>query len=204
MHRPRRHPPRSPAFTLIELLVSIAVIAVLIGLALPVIGRARDSARRASCLSNLRTIGQALAMYRGQHDDLLPYAARDVDVRLDYLDPLRALAPHLDAPLPSIDANHIVRTAEPWRCPADDTAAAERGCSYYYSPTDLMTFFPRSFAQQAITAYLSRDPTVVIFLDSAPRHAGRIEGTPLTGCNALRLDGGCEAGHAGLSINPKR
>lgn len=192
------------AFTLIELLVSIAVVSVLVGLALPAVGRARESARRASCLSNLRSLGQALAMYRGANEDLLPYAGRDVDVRLGDLDPVPALAEHLDAPLPALEAGNVVRTGAPWRCPSDDTIAPVRGFSYYYSPIDLMTFFPRSFAQRAITAYLSRDPTVVIFLDNGARHSGKVERTPLTGCNALRLDGGAEAGHAGLSINPKR
>ncbi len=192
------------AFTLIELLVSIAVIAVLIGLALPTIGRARESARRTACLSNLRSLGQAMTMYRGANDDLLPYAVRDVDVRFDDLDPLAALADHLDAPLPALESGNVVRTGVPWQCPSDDTHAPLRGCSYYYSPIDLMTFFPRAFAQQAITAYLSRDPTVVIFLDNAARHSGKEDRVPLTGCNVLRLDGGAEAGHAGVSINPKR
>ncbi|MBL8745107.1 MAG: type II secretion system protein [Phycisphaerae bacterium] len=63
------------AFTLIKLLVSIAVIAVLIGLALPAIGRARESARRTSCISNLRSLGQAIAMYRGTNDDQPALAA---------------------------------------------------------------------------------------------------------------------------------
>lgn len=202
MHPHHREHAR-PAFTIIELLVSIAVIGVLIGLALPAIGRARESARRTSCLSNLRTIGQALAMYRGVNRDLLPYAARPVDIRLDHLDPLRALGPHLDAPLPSLASSGDVRTGEPWLCPADQSDAADRGWSYDYTPVDLMTFFPRSIAQQAITAYLSRDSTTAIVIDARPRHSGRIEGVPLTGCNVLRLDGGAEAGRDGLSVNPK-
>jgi prepilin-type N-terminal cleavage/methylation domain-containing protein len=207
MHlRPRILP---NAFTLIEVLVSIAVIAVLIAISLPAIGRARESARRAECLSNLRSLGQAIQMYRGANDDLLPYAVRPVDVRYDDLDPLPALAEYLEAPLPSSDAAGAVRTGAPFACPSDDTIAFEQGCSYYYSPIDLMTFFPRAFAQQAITAYLARDPTVVMFNDLDSWHAGEQRGTngrrvPLTGQNVLRLDGGAEAGHAGLSINPKR
>ncbi|MBL8745104.1 MAG: prepilin-type N-terminal cleavage/methylation domain-containing protein [Phycisphaerae bacterium] len=197
------------AFTLIELLVSIAVIAVLIGLALPAIGRARESARRTSCLSNLRSLGQAIAMYRGSNDDLLPWAVRPIDVQFDDLDPLRALGDHLDAPLPARDAGGGARTGAPWLCPSDSTIGAEHGCSYYYSPIDLMTFFPRAFAQRAITFYLSRDPTVVIFLDLGAWHPGlqhdeRGQRVPLTGTNVLRLDGGAEAGRPGLSINPRR
>jgi prepilin-type N-terminal cleavage/methylation domain-containing protein len=56
-------PERSRGFTLIELLVVIAIIAILAGLLLPVLARARESARRTSCAANLSQIGKALYMY---------------------------------------------------------------------------------------------------------------------------------------------
>lgn len=69
-------------FTLLELLVSIAIIALLIGLLLPSLGRARDSARGTQCLSRLRQIGLAAQSYGLDFGDmLLPH--NTIDFELD-------------------------------------------------------------------------------------------------------------------------
>jgi prepilin-type N-terminal cleavage/methylation domain-containing protein len=60
------------AFTLIELLVVIAVIAVLVGLLLPTLGRARGAARSVVCLARLRTLAQTGVMYAESNDGKLP------------------------------------------------------------------------------------------------------------------------------------
>lgn len=54
---------RAPGFTIVELLVVIAIIGVLVGLLLPGLSAARDSSRRTASQTNLRSIGQALALY---------------------------------------------------------------------------------------------------------------------------------------------
>lgn len=64
--------PARRGYTLIELLVAIAVIAVLMGVLLPVLGRTRDTARQAACLSNQRQIGVALNAYAAAFKDIIP------------------------------------------------------------------------------------------------------------------------------------
>lgn len=63
---------RATGFTLIELLVVIAIISILAAILFPVFARARENARRASCLSNLKQIGLAVLMYTQDYDELYP------------------------------------------------------------------------------------------------------------------------------------
>jgi prepilin-type N-terminal cleavage/methylation domain-containing protein/prepilin-type processing-associated H-X9-DG protein len=99
-------------FTLVELLVVIGIIAVLIAIVLPAFAKAREQSKRASCLANLRSIGQAMILYANDHRDRLPnsnpannWGANNTGA-VDYV--------------MCVFANKYVRQPATFHCPSDD------------------------------------------------------------------------------------
>ena len=63
---------RTTAFTLIELLIVVAIIGILASILFPVFARARENARRSSCLNNLKQIGLGMMQYSQDYDEMMP------------------------------------------------------------------------------------------------------------------------------------
>ena len=85
---------RRAAFTLIELLVVIAIIAILAGMLLPALSRAKTKAITVRCISNLRQLGITLAMYSGDNQERYPFSGRAWP-QMPFVDLLKLLDPYI-------------------------------------------------------------------------------------------------------------
>jgi prepilin-type N-terminal cleavage/methylation domain-containing protein/prepilin-type processing-associated H-X9-DG protein len=140
---------RRAGFTLIELLVVIAIIAILAAILFPVFARAREAARGATCVSNLKQVGLALSMYTTDYDGVYPVpdvgnlaAVSPVDTFAEsygghdsFRTGLITVGTQLDPHIKSGGGDGTTPKGV-WRCPSDSGVApgfaGQRWSSYHY------------------------------------------------------------------------
>ena len=144
---------RRLGFTLIELLVVIAIIGILAAMVFPVFARARESARKAVCLSNVKNIALAVQMYLGDNNDVFPPRETRQEV-IDYFNAkpggrtddgyngnyggncgvIRDASPYIRWP---VVLEEYVKNRDVWRCPS---AKMETGAGFIYGNADWLAY----------------------------------------------------------------
>ena len=160
----RRH-----AFTLVELLVVVSIIALLVGILVPVLKGAKDAARRTACASNLRQLGTAIRMYLVESNDVLPAATPfgglpgwGHGAPFDFPDIATVLKPYLSKQVADQDAV--------FHCPADVPGRTRRP-----GELDGKSFYDTDGASYAYNFRLSgRKMYEVVRNERVIRHYGRI------------------------------
>jgi len=141
----------SNAFTLVELLVVITVIALLMGILIPVLNKARASAVSTACQANLRSIAYAFVMYLDDNRDIMPEAV---------------IMPIEGVDKPAIMDFLMRYLSEPkvFKCPADtkDHYYDDCGTSYGYNAflggtTVDRSLFARMTRSKAVNIHVMRD-----------------------------------------------
>ena len=151
---------RSAGFTLVELLVVIGIIALLMSILMPALGKAREQARVAQCLSNLRQIGNAHLMFAQEHNGYMVKAWFNSDPLYDvskspsgqkkewnYRDEFPA---ETTWEWSYILAQYLSKSEGAFRCPSDDTPDADvnrYGSAFYVVnlPDGTREGYPRSY-----------------------------------------------------------
>ncbi|MBI4028651.1 MAG: type II secretion system protein [Verrucomicrobia bacterium] len=169
------------AFTLVELLVVVAIIAILVALLMPSLKKARDQARQAACMNNLRQIGFATLGYVTDHDGYLPICTGvdDTGVTRNYNYEYYALAPYLNKSGGTSQAAWVYtdRAAAVYLCPsirrererifyqADDTTPWTWYISLYGYNIDISSWGPAPNRPRALQEYRGKEEVSVLFYE---------------------------------------
>ena len=195
-------PRLNKGFTLIELLVVIAIIGILAGILLPVLSRARESARSTQCASNVKQIGMGLIMYANENSEAFPtdstYAGLSPAMHTlnllypNYISDQRVFKCPSDTSVTPTTQSGISNGATGAAGPAFDKNECSYG--YDYSHTQADDADVAILADRPRNAATVRTPTAAI---NSPNHGGTV-GNLATGDsagrgqNVLYLDGHVE------------
>ena len=110
-------------FTLVELLVVVTIVAILLGIGVPLSRSLIARSREASCLNNLRSLGVALQGYLQEHNNVMPVLKAGRSSKTD------------DEPVLETVLLPYLQTEDAFHCPADAKIFAKSGSSYLWNST---------------------------------------------------------------------
>ena len=144
-------------FTLIELLVVIAIIAILAAILFPVFARAREKARQASCLSNLKQLSLAWLMYAQDYDEQLCYGWQP--------SPPTAGGPWYDTIQPYVNNAELrecpsfLPNYAPWSYGSNTYMQSNRRLALYLRPAETIMLADGKRIRRAEPGFTDMDPT---------------------------------------------
>ncbi|MFQ6132114.1 MAG: DUF1559 domain-containing protein [Armatimonadota bacterium] len=151
-------------FTLIELLVVIAIIAILAALLFPVFARARENARRAKCMSNLRQLAMAAHMYGQDHDEALPL---EVMCANPHPNLVAAIYPYVgNRDLFYCPSVAVLTPYDPTLAPTDANWALGNIGYFYWSNTEASPYCPPFKALMPHVLTMGSDPDMWLWSDA--------------------------------------